>query len=261
MSVRDGSGAREPQLWPFRQAGSIVRRDVPLSGDRAVGAGGTEECVHLNPSVPTEDLGGTPLWPPLPPGPSLTGHAAFCKDEKEKARPPHAACRTLQQKGFCTCKESGVMRKTSRCRVLRLEGKCRALWGPIGGACTRPLCSPQNPTMAQKGILFSEKDAAGVPAQAGWCPCGLGSEPFSCPRSWLAPGWWMWGSRELTARPGTGEGDRPMRHCPPKSQMRKQAGRQCPAPRAGSRGHPWVEGVPGGGPTLSWERDHIRRGA
>lgn len=154
------------------------------------------------------------------------------------------------------------MRKTSCSRVLRLERKCRALWGPIGGACTRPLCSPQNPTMAQKGIIFSEKDAAGVPAQAGWCPCGLGSEPFSCPRSWLAPGWWMWGSWELPVRPGTGEGDRPMRHCRPKSQMRKQAGRQCPAPRAGSRGHPWAEGAPGGWgahPFLG-EGSHHKRG-
>lgn len=52
------------------------------------------------------------------------------------------------------------MRKTSRYRVLHLEGKCRALPGRTKGGCHKsPFVPPyQCLTMVQKEIIFSAKD-------------------------------------------------------------------------------------------------------
>lgn len=73
------------------------------------------------------------------------------------------------------------MRKTSRYRVLHLEGKMPGLAGSYqGGLSQKPLCSPyQCLTMVQKEIIFSAKRLSGRPSRLAcsmWLGWGVGWE-------------------------------------------------------------------------------------
>lgn len=130
-------------------------------------AAGAEDCVYLNPCPHPHALAEGPSRPPPAP-PSFQG----AQDVSQG--PPYRHVLALWNKSDLYSRKGGVMRKTSRYRVLHLEGKCRASQGrtrPVGTKA--PLSPHPRPSARQwqrEKLSFQQKIKQASEPGAGWFP-------------------------------------------------------------------------------------------
>lgn len=185
--------------------------------------------------------------------PPARAHGAFYRGEAgDSPALPAAMCSPSGTKVILYLRKGGVMRKTSRYRVLRLEGKCWASQGRPERPAQKPLCPP-TPTPApdngtERNYLFSGR---------------LSRRPSP---GWLVSmrlgGWRLGGRPPPSSGPGVRLGDHGRQHSwgqrtepinspasempsGPKLQMKTlRPPSSCPCPRLALSGVPGWRGPP-----------------